>query len=293
MSKKYIFHFIVLLLNNSLVAQVSIPTEKCLTNNSFEDRYASYAPNGAHILFESKRDSTWQIYLMDEDGKNVKQLTSGNFSNRRPTWHPNGKRILFESNRNGKFQLFTLTIKSKKIRKLPFPKEGEPIFASFAPNGKTIAVSWAESENLGNIILVNKRGNLVRKITDNNKRNFYPQWSNTGKELVFFSRKDTNNQQDEIYTFNLDTGKETRLTNWPKHNFCPSWSNDNKKIVYVTSMSATRPEIYIMNADGSNPIRLTTNENGETLPNWHPRKDKILITAYRNGHYQICELQLH
>lgn len=46
-----------------------------------------------------------------------------------------------------------------------------------------------------------------------------------------------------------------------------------------------------MNKDGSNKTRVTQNEGGETLPNWHPSKYKILITAYRNGNFKICELE--
>ena len=166
------------------------------------------------------------------------------------------------------------------------------MFASYDPKGKRIAVSLRESEDLSNILLLNKKGKTDRILVQNGWRNFYPKWSNDGREILYFSRKDTKNEDDEIYRINLNSGKEYRLTNWPKHNFCPSWSNDNAKIVYVTSMEDRRPEIYIINKDGSNPERITFNEDGDTLPNWHPSEDRILITGYRNGSFQICELSL-
>ena len=46
-----------------------------LTNNSAEDRYASYSPSGKQIVFESNRGGNWGIYLMNTDGKN-QQKTS-------------------------------------------------------------------------------------------------------------------------------------------------------------------------------------------------------------------------
>ncbi|SNZ00956.1 TolB family protein [Flagellimonas pacifica] len=289
----YVTDFASILKKYQTNTPVTPINEKCLTNNSFEDRYASYSPNGQNILFESNRDGNWEIYLMDKNGENVQRLTKSTSDNRRPSWHPNGKKIIFESNRNGKFELFILKIKNRKVTKLldPIGNE-EPIFASFAPNGKSIAVSFKASESKSNLVLLNKKGRLLQKLTSNEKRTFYPKWSGDGNEIVFFSRQDTNNQDDEIYKLNLKTGKETRLTNWHKHNFCPSWSHNSKKIAYVTSMEGTRPEIYIMDADGSNQIRLTYNKDGETLPNWHPTENKILVTAYRNGNYEICELEL-
>ena len=39
---------------------------------------------------------------------------------------------------------------------------GEPIFASFAPNGKRIAVSLRKSENKSNIVLLNKKGRFLQ-----------------------------------------------------------------------------------------------------------------------------------
>ena len=132
----------------------------------------------------------------------------------------------------------------------------------------------------------------MKWLTNKNLRSYYPRWSNDGKEMVYFSRKETENQDDEIYSLNIETGQAQRLTDWPKHNFCPSWSNDQRRIVYVTSMENLRPEIYVMDSNGKNQTRITYNENGDTLPCWAPEDDKILITGYRNGNFEICELEL-
>lgn len=275
-----------------IYSQVKLLNETCLTTNSFDDRYASYAPNGGKIVFESNREGNWQIYLMNSDGSEQDRLVTNNYNDRRPSWHPSGEMILFESDRSGKFQLYTLDLNNLQVKQLTAIDIGEPIFASFSPDGETIAVSIRESENKSNIVLIDSNGQTIKTLTKTDLRSFYPRWSNDGKEIVYFSRKETENLDDEIYRLNIETGKEQRLTDWPKHNFCPSWSNDNSKIVYVTSMEDIRPEIYIMDSDGENKIRITYNEGGETLPCWSPTENKILITAYRNGNYEICELEL-
>lgn len=267
--------------------------ETCLTNNEYDDRYASYSPNGEMIIFESNRSGDWDIYLMDKKGGDVERIVNNGRTNRRPSWHPNGKEILFESIENEAVELRKIKIKRRKEKVIKtIELEGELVFATYSPDGKRIAVSRKESANKSNIILLNRRGRLIAAVTNNEFRNYYPKWSNDGRELVYFSRKETANEDDEIYRINLATGEELRLTNWPKHNFCPSWSPDGNSIVYVTSMDGTRPEIYTMKVDGSNETRLTINEDGDTLPNWHPFENKILITGYRNGNYQICEIEI-
>ena len=284
---------ILLICSASIYSQVEISKENCLTNNEYDDRYASYSPNGERIVFESIRDGDWQVYLMDKKGNNVERLTNNDRINRRPTWHPKGKKILYESIKNGITELRTIRIKSRKETAIKSMLEsGEFIFAVYSPDGNKIAVSLRKSENTSNIIVLNKRGKLIQEITNNDYRNYYPKWSKDGKELIYFSRKETANMDDEIYRINLETSEELRLTNWPKHNFCPSWSSDDRKIAYVTSMESVRPEIYIMNSDGSNKTRITSNEDGDTLPSWHPYESKILITGYRSGNYEICEIEL-
>ena len=144
---------------------------------------------------------------MDNKGKQLQQLTSDSADNRRPSWHPSGRKILFESNRNGAQELFTINIKNRKEKKVAAPlKMGEWMFASFSPNGKHIAASVQISENNSHIILLNKRGKFIQKLVENDLRNYYPKWSSDDKEIVYFSRKDTDNKDDEIYRLNIETG---------------------------------------------------------------------------------------
>lgn len=292
---KMLIPFLLLVYLNipiKLYSQEILLNEKCLTKNSFDDRYASYSPSGEIILFESNRDGNWEIYLMDSAGMNQQRLTFNENDDRRPTWHPSGEKILFESSRSGKSELYVQDLKSLKIEKITNFEKGEPIFGNFSPDGKTIAVSLKESDDKSNIVLLDTKGKIIRELTIEDKRSYYPKWSKDGKEIVYFSRKDTDNHDDEIYKLNLESGIEKRLTNWAKHNFCPSWSFDNSRIVYVTSMKDIRPEIYIMDSDGSNQVRITYNEDGDTLPDWSPNGNKLLITGYRNGNFEICELEL-
>ncbi len=276
---------------NTTLDTISV-TEICLTKNKNDDRFATYSPDGKTILFESNRTGSWQVYRMDADGSDQQQLTRHDSNNRRPSWHPEGEKIVFESDRSGKSELYLLDLISLNENRLSRIDKGETMFASFSPDGEMIAVSLVESEEKSNIVLMDLKGMIFKYLTSENRRSFYPKWSKNGQEILYFSRKDTENEADEIYRLNLETGEEKRLTHSPYHNFCPAWSKDSDKLVFVSSMEDIRPEIYIMDRDGQNPIRITFNEDGETLPCWSPIDEKILITAYRAGNFEICELEL-
>lgn len=264
-----------------------------LTNNSADDRYASYSPTGKQIVFESNRDGNWGIYLMDANGKNQQKIVSTAFEDRRPSWHPNGKKVMFESNKSGKNELYTISIASNTIQRIDIPGiDGEPSFAQYSHDGKKIAFTLRKTDQESNIAVMDSNGKNVTLVTNYRFRSFYPNWSKDDTRLLFSSRHETNNKDDEIYNINLDGANKERLTNWPKHNFCPSWSKDGKKIAYVTSMKERRPEIYIMDADGKNQVRITYNNDGDTLPNWSVDNKKLLTTSYRNGNFEICELTI-
>ncbi len=289
------FCLILLLSNSFLVSNTPVVSteEKNLTTHEADDRYASYSPDGKTIIFESNRSGNWDVFVMDANGKNQRQLTKDTADDRRPSWHPDGKKIIFESNRSGEFKLYKYCLKNNKTKMIEVPGlEGTPIFARYSPDGKKIAFSERLSDDKSKIVVTNKKGNKLNRVAGYGYRSFYPSWSSDGQSLLFFSRHETANADDEIYTMNTNGGEVKRLTNWPKHNFCPAWSSDGKRIAYVTSMEDRRPEIYIMDADGNNNRRVTFNEDGDTLPSWSADNTKLLITGYRGGNYEICELSI-
>jgi len=280
-------------LKTSAMESISKYLEKNLTKHIADDRYASYSPDGKQIIFESNRDGNWEIYLMKTDGSNQQRLTNNAYDDRRPSWHPNGEKIVYESNSEGSFQLYELNINSQAITKIKTELSYmEPIFTRYSPDGSKLAFSNRLSENESNIIIFDRQGKEIASLANYGFRSFYPQWSADGKKILFFSRHETNNQDDEIYTLNIDDSDKQRLTHWPKHNFCPAFSNNGNKIAYVTSMENSRPEIYIMDAHGENKRRITYNDDGDTLPHWSGDDKKLLITGYRNGNYEILEIGL-
>ncbi len=110
--------------------------------------------------------------------------------------------------------------------------------------------------------------------------------------LVFLSERDGNS---EIYTSNADGTGIKRLTNNSFAEYDPEWSPDGKKIAFARSRGpedTSEPfypidaDIYIMDADGSNVVRLTDGGNNYH-PVWSPDGHRIAYAGLENGDNRI------
>jgi len=70
---------------------------------------------------------------------------------------------------------------------------------------------------------------------------------------------------------NADGSGQTRLTFYPGMDARPSWSRSDDVIAFTSTRdfavnTANNQEIYIMNGDGSNAVRLTNNDVYDDYP---------------------------
>jgi Tol biopolymer transport system component len=79
---------------------------KRMTDASGYNAEGSYSPDGSQIVFCSNRDGNLELYIMDADGKNVRQLTHApGCYNGGPFFSPDGKQVVFRSDRKKKDHL--------------------------------------------------------------------------------------------------------------------------------------------------------------------------------------------
>ena len=103
--------------------------------------------------------------------------------------------------------------------------------------------------------------------------------------IAFMSNRSGNG---EIYLMNADGKRVRRLTKHPQYDAVPAWSPDGQKITFMSFRAEHRlpggrrihGEIYLMNADGTNPINLTQSvERADGVSSWSPDGKQIAFAS--------------
>ena len=110
-------------------------------------------------------------------------------------------------------------------------------------------------------------------------------------QIAFTSERDGNR---EIYVMDADGRNQRRLTNSHLVDWDPSWSPDGR---YIAFAGNGRPgdwgarggdlEIYVIDADGTNPRRFTNNLRQDTHPAWSPDGKSIAYTSTIDRNQEI------
>ncbi len=106
------------------------------------------------------------------------------------------------------------------------------------------------------------------------------------KLLAFVSNREGNKYQ--VFTYELATKRITQLTKDKADKGRVAWSPDGKKIYYEAKMPDGKKDIFVMNADGSNPVNLTNVPGFDDLyPAPSPIGDRLAFVSWRNTWQQI------
>ena len=101
---------------------------------------------------------------------------------------------------------------------------------------------------------------------------------NADTSIVFMSQR---SGTAEIYRMDPDGKQIRQLTEEPQYANHPAWSPDGQQITFMALRGPLwRGEIYVMNADGTNPINLTQSlDRPDSKPSWSPDGKQIVFTA--------------
>jgi Tol biopolymer transport system component len=76
-----------------------------------------------------------------------------------------------------------------------------------------------------------------------------PAWSPDGLQLAF-------SRSGDVYVMRATGGTPLNLTNNPAADASPAWSPDGGRIAFTTNRDGGLPQLYLMDADDSNVVRL-------------------------------------
>jgi TolB protein len=261
------------------------------------------------IVYVSKATGNKEIYLMDFDGRNVKQITRHHSICLSPRFSPDGKKIAFTSYKAGNPDFYIQDLRTGEERRVShFP--GLNISPAWSPDGQRLALTLSKDGN-PEIYTLCPDGSELRRLTNHPAIDVSPAWSPDGKKIAFVSNRGGNPQ---IYSMDANGQNLQRLTfegnynthpAWSSrgdriafdalidgnHNICtiqpdgsdfriltanlnrcetPSWSPDGRHLVFSSTHDGG-PHLFLMDAEGTRIKRLTFQKGGDTYPNWSPR----------------------
>ena len=76
------------------------------------------------------------------------------------------------------------------------------------------------------------------------------------------------------------------MTESPRQDIRPKFSPDGKRIAFTSSRDGNY-EIYVMNSDGTNLVRVTNHPELDDFPAWHPDGRRLVMVSERRGQFDL------
>jgi Tol biopolymer transport system component len=126
---------------------------------------------------------------------------------------------------------------------------------AFAPNGDQIAL-FVKKERGRNLLLINAlNGHIERSVALPEEQELNPAYSPDGKKIAFAGYVGS---QDDIFIYDLDSGKTTNITNDKFFDGAPIFSPDGKWLVYSSVVGGYAKLFKLNLANPAERFQLTT-----------------------------------
>jgi TolB protein len=237
------------------------------------------------IAYVSGARGNKEIVMADYDGNATIPVTRNGSINLMPMWSPDARSLAYTSFAQGYPDLY---------RTFPFERRPAQTLAAFSginsspswsPDGKQVAMTLSKDGNPEVYVLTIATGTF-RRLTRHAGIDTEPTWSPSGRDIAFVSDR---TGVPHIFVMDAEGANLRPLTTSGRHTQ-PRWSPKGDVVVYT--MRAGTHDLWAVNADGSNPRRLTTGPGDNQGPTWAPNGRHLMFQSNRLGRWQIFSMLL-
>jgi Tol biopolymer transport system component/DNA-binding winged helix-turn-helix (wHTH) protein len=259
------------------------------------DYNPAFSPDGKWLAFaRSPRWSTDDLYIMPLAGGEPKRLTFDNMTINGLAWTPDSREIVFDSRRGGSSRhLWRVAIAGGTPERVD-TVGADVLSPAISPQGRRLAYTQTLDDiNIWRIELdaagkVKSQTELIASTFGDHG----PDYSPDGRMIVFTSGRSGNNA---IWVCESDGSKPRLLHSCgPYVTGTPRWSPDGRWVAFDSRSCAPgadgNPDIYLISADGRQPVRLTTDPAEDVAPSWSRDGRWIYFGSNRGGSMQIWKM---
>ncbi|MCE2510220.1 MAG: Tol-Pal system protein TolB [Alphaproteobacteria bacterium] len=146
-----------------------------------------------------------------------------------------------------------------------------------------IAESGPATHRIKRLAVMDQDGENHRFLTDGETLVLTPRFSKTAQKIVFLSY-----YQDipRVYLFDIETGIQERLGDFPGMTFAPRFLPDDSAVV-MSYAKEGNSDIYVMDLDTRQSKQLTSNPPIDTSPSFSPDGERVVFNSDRGGSPQL------
>ncbi|WP_207477412.1 Tol-Pal system beta propeller repeat protein TolB [Arenibaculum pallidiluteum] len=146
-----------------------------------------------------------------------------------------------------------------------------------------IAESGPANQRVKRLAVMDQDGENNQFLTDGRSLVLTPRYSPTTEEITYLSFF---NNRPRVYLFNLETGRQEVLGDFPGMTFAPRFSPDGNRV--LMSMAANgNTEIYAMDLRTRRTQQLTNHPAIDTAPSFSDDGSRIVFESDRGGTQQL------
>jgi Tol biopolymer transport system component len=232
-----------------------LPQDKKILYSSthLADSYCPPLPDRSKGYVWKLYDS-FDIFIADEDGSNLKSLTDTPGYDAEATVSPGGDKIVFTSTRSGDPEIYTMDLDGGNQSRLTFTKgydggaffshDGSKIvFRASRPKTKIEMEDYNELVRDGlyrpsimEIYVMDANGKNMRQVTDFGKASFAPFFHPDGKRIIFSSNVNSKKGRNfDLFMINVDGSGLEQITSNETFDGFPMFTKDGKLLVFASN----------------------------------------------------------
>ncbi|MCH5238617.1 MAG: PD40 domain-containing protein [Muribaculaceae bacterium] len=229
------------------------------------------SPDGKTLAFTYMGD-IWTAPV--EGGKAQKLTDTDNYYEDHPVWSPDSKSIAFSSNRTGNFDIFIVNAQGGTPTQVTFDSANETPEA-FSADGKNIYFTASLQDSPQSIMFPAGRMTEFYQVSIDGDNPVQlagipiqmPSFSKKNPNIIYY--QDLKGMEDEwrkhhtssvtrdIWQWDMANNSFNNITNRPGEDRNPIVDQNGEKIYFLRENPGESINVFSMNVDGSNPVKLT------------------------------------